>query len=224
MIFKKLHFFIVFCLVHRVIFSDDQVNFEQKYQTVLQKFSDLTNQDLEIQIHQMPQFFLHVDRPYKQIIKSVHQDFQSLHKRIKHLRHQNKSTEVLQILHDQLKSFYKFIKKYRLQYEIVMFHDYVKNYWSVLFQAVAQGKDVALFMQNFDIAVIDYEGLRQFIKIVNKDLRKIEAYEYRLHTDWIDLKLANYVLKIEFIRLRNAILFHPSYKKTKLKLSSNYPR
>ena len=107
---------------------------------------------------------------------------------------------------------------------MVQFHQYVKNYYNVLFQALAQGKDVALFLNQFDIDDVNYESLREFAKMISKDLRTIETYEYRLHADWVDLKLANYVLKIELIRLRNAILFHPLYKKTKLKLSSTYPR
>lgn len=224
MMYKKLHVLAILCLISQAAWPFFQVDFEQKYQKTVEQFSALVGQDAEIQMHQISPFFLNFHQPYQQIIKQLHHDIQVLNKEIKKLQRHKESVQSLVLLHDQLKKIYSFVKKHRLQYEVVTFHEVIKNRWNVLFQAVAQGKDIDQFLKDFNIEHIDYESLRHLVKIVNKDLRQIETYEYRLHTDWIDVKLANYVLKIELIRLRNAILFHPLYKKTKLKLSSSYPR
>lgn len=208
----------------QVVLPICEVDFEQKYQKTIEQFSDLTQQDTETQIHQTPFFFLHFHQSYQRIIKQLHHDIQTLNKEIKHLQRHKKQNQSLALLRDQLKKTYDFIKKHRLQYEVITFHEEIKNRWNILFQAVAQGKDIDQFLKNFNIENVDHESLRHLIKLVNKDLRQIETYEYRLHTDWIDTKLENYVLKIELIRLRNVILFHPLYKRTKLKLSSTYPR
>lgn len=224
MIYKKLKILALFCLISQAIVSFDQSAFEQKYQLMLVKFADLTNQNFDIQMHQAPLFFLQFHQSYQEIIKNLHHDIQAANKEIKNLKRQKKSNQELQLMHDQLKNLYNFIKKHRLQYEVVTFHEFIKNQWNSLFQAVAQGKDIVPLLKDFDIETVDYASLQELVKKVNKDLRKIETYEYRLHTDWIDTKLENYVLKIELTRLRNAILFHPLYKRTKLKLSSTYPR
>ena len=42
---------------------------------------------------------------------------------------------------------------------------------------------------------------------------KISKFEDFVHSDYIDLKLQNYVFKIELVKLRNAILFDKRYKK-----------
>lgn len=201
-----------------------QADLNQKYEKTIEQFSDVIAQDAETQKHQISSFFLNFNQSYQQVIKELHHDIQVLHKKIKNAQRHNESSQSFVLLHDQLKTMYAFIKKHRLPYEVVTFHEAVKNHWNILFQAIAQGKDIDQFLKNFNIEHIDYESLRHLVKMVNKDLRQIETYEYRLHTDWIDVKLANYVLKIELIRLRNAILFHPLYKRTKLKLSSTYPR
>ncbi len=224
MIFKKLKIFTIFCLMFSAIHSKDQFDFEQKYQKNLEQFAKLTNSSSDEFMHQVPVFFAQFHISYQQIIKQLHQDIQTIHKEIKIAHKAKKSTASMQALHDQLKNLYNFIKKYRLQYEMIIFHETLKNYYQNLFQAIAQGQDVVPFLKDFDIQPVNYENLKYFAKRVTKDLRKIETYEYRLHADWVDIKLQNYVLKIELIRLRNAILFHPLYKKTKLKLSSSYPR
>ena len=224
MIHQKLKILAIFCLITQVMIAVEQVNFEQKYQTTLEQFFDLTSQDLESQIHKTPAFLLQFHQTYKQVIKTLHQDIQLINQKIKNLKRQQESALELELLHNRLKNLYNFLKKHRLPYEVVTFHESVKHHWNLLFQAVAQGKDIVLFLKDFDIETVDHESLRQLAKMVSKDLRKIETYEYRLHADWIDIKLANYVLKIELTRLRNAILFHPLYKRTKLKLLSSYPR
>ena len=224
MILNKLYLLVFFCGMIHEVQSAHHLNYEQKYESKLTQFFQVTQEESDDFMHQVPAFFLCFDESYKQVIKTLHHDIAVLAKEIKNASRQKNTVTVLQSQHDQLKQLYKFIKKYRFQYEMVQFHQYVKNYYNVLFQALAQGKDVALFLNQFDIDDVNYESLREFAKMISKDLRTIETYEYRLHADWVDLKLANYVLKIELIRLRNAILFHPLYKKTKLKLSSTYPR
>ena len=135
-----------------------------------------------------------------------------------------KELQTLKFLKKDLSDLLKYIKKHKLQYDTVYMHQALYKRWQVLFNAVAQEEEIKDLLLDAQITESGFDGLRMLAKLAEKDLKKVENYEYRLHSDWIDLKLANYVLKIELIRLRNAALFHPLYKHTNLKLSSSYPR
>lgn len=228
MIHKKFKIFIIFCLfVFGQVSTENSgiiEKIEKKYQKALDIFSAMNQKPSDLQIRLMPQFFLQFNVSYSEIAKRLHQDVNVVTKEIKVLKRVKESWQKLDLLKNQLSTVYNFIKKHRLQYEVVVFHQSIQDNWNVLFQALAKGQDIVTLLESVGIEQKDVDGLKALVKQVEKDLRKIEIYEYRLHTDWIDTKLANYVLNIELTRLRNAILFHPLYKKTKLKLSSNYPR
>jgi hypothetical protein len=229
MMHKNLKICILFCLlgVGPAIFSTDSSiieQIEQEFETTFNFFSYMQQQTLDVQINLMPRFFLKFNVPSQKIIKKLHKDIKIVSRKIKSLKRQKESFESLNLLKSKLSIVYNFIKKHRLQYDIVFFHQSIRDRWNVLFQAMTHGQDIALLLESVGIKQKNIDGLKQLIKQVEKDLQTIEIYEYRLHTDWIDTKLANYVLKIELIRLRNAIFFHPLYKRTKLKLSSSYPR
>ncbi|MBI2344811.1 hypothetical protein HYV10_01925 [Candidatus Dependentiae bacterium] len=123
---------------------------------------------------------------------------------------------------NRLRQLHDFLKKYRLQIDIVAFHSLVKKDWNDLMQAVDKGQDILLMLPSKGIVKQGVRGLKVFINKINQVLRKAEEYETRLHADWIDLKLINYVLKIELVRLRNAAIFHPVYRG--MPIVTSYPR
>ncbi|OGB86304.1 hypothetical protein A3J41_01775 [candidate division TM6 bacterium RIFCSPHIGHO2_12_FULL_38_8] len=194
-----------------------------RYQSVLKIFTTMHQKDADLQAF-LPKFFTQFNLSFSEVIQKLNQDIHRLRAEIKILNREKKSAQKWSDLRKQLTSVYKFLKKHRLQYDVVIFHQAIKNRWNVLFQALAQEQDIVKFLGCVGIDQKGLDGLKQLMKLVEKDLYKINTYEHRLHTDWIDIKLTNYVLKIELIRVRNAVLFHPLSKKTTLKLSSNYPR
>lgn len=225
MVRKKLQIFTILCLIFHGAQANKQINaLKHEHQTTLKHFSKINNAVKEIQISLAPQFFLQFNLSFKEIIKKLNNDIKVVAQEIKNLKRQKISSSSLIEFKSKLSSLRSFIKKYRLQYEIVLFHKSIKDRWNILFQELSTDKDISTLLCFVGIEQKGIEGLKLLLYQVEKDLHTIEIYDYRLHTDWIDTKLANYVLKIELIRLRNAILFHPLYKKTKLKLHSSYPR
>ena len=196
----------------------------QTYQKSLDMFSQLTKKDSNEQALAMHDLFLQLAVPSEVVLKNLRQDVRFLAKEMKRLKKTMQATGVVQNLHQQLSDLIKYIKKHRLQYDIIMFHKDVYHRWGVLFKAITDGNDKDQLLELVDKTQQNADGFKVLLKKIAKDQLKVDEYEYRLHSDWIDMKLANYVLKIELIRARNAVLFHPLYKGTKLQLPSNYPR
>lgn len=196
-----------------------------KYDPVIQIFKELDQQkDIGSQSAVMSRFFLTISTPSDTFLKSLHKDISLLQKEIKKLKKQKKEFALVETEIKKLKNLVIFIKKHRLQHDVVIFHEMIHNRWQLLFQALVDKEDIASLLPSVGFNKIGQQALKEVVKKVEKDLRKIDEYEYRLHSDWIDLKLANYVLKIELIRLRNAALFHPLYKGCCVQLPSTYPR
>ena len=141
---------------------------------------------------------------------------------IKQKRKSKESIDTELHLFESLTQLKKFLKKYRLQLEVVGHHAAIRAQWGDLFELVDQSQDIlpALPLKGIDQAGL--KGLKVLIKRMERHLGEIEVFEDRLHADWVDLKLANYVFKIELIRLRNAAIFHPLYRG--MPIQTNYPR
>lgn len=155
-------------------------------------------------------------------LKRLEKDMHQLKKIIKTKKKHKETTDKDSHLLKELQQFHNFLKKYRLQMDIVAFHSTVKKDWGDLMQLVDKGEDILPVLPSKGITKEGIKGLKDFSNKMNKMLRVVEQYETRLHADWIDLKLINYVLKIELIRLRNAGIFHPLYRG--MPIVTNYPR
>lgn len=150
-----------------------------------------------------------VDAKYlKRLEKDIHQLKKTIKTKKKHKETIDKDSNLLK----DLQQLHNFLKKYRLQMDIVAFHSVVKKDWGDLMQVVDKGEDILPLLPSKGVIKEGIKGLKDFSNKMSKMLRTVEQYETRLHTDWIDLKLINYVLKIELIRLRNAAIFHPLYR------------
>ncbi len=155
-------------------------------------------------------------------LKRLKTDISHLKKLIKNKKKNQESVDKDSLFLDGLQELQNFLKKYQLQMEIIAFHSSVKKDWADLMHAVDKNEDILPKLSSKGISKPGVKGLKILINKMNKLLNLVEGYEYRLHADWIDLKLINYVLKIELIRLRNAAIFHPLYRGTPI--VTNYPR
>ncbi len=230
MIHNKIYLLLSFCLFYgnsALSEYDQLLEISAKHAASLGLFKQILVQNKATQVFMTPQFFLQMDMPFYPKIKELQKDLKKTDKEIKILKKDKKYFKELQDakrFKKEMADLLKYIKKHKLQYDIAYMHQALYKRWAILFKAVAQEAEIKDLLLEAQITDSGFEGLRVLARLAEKDLKKIENYEYRLHSDWIDLKLANYVLKIELIRLRNAALFHPLYKHTSLKLSSSYPR
>src|SRR5690606_24099452 len=99
-----------------------------------------------------------------------------------------------QALFDKLEKLHKFLKKYYLELEVMSFVDEVHAQWGDIINAVDKGQDLLPFLTDKGISSQGLKGLKIFIRRMNRLLDKVDDYENRLHADFIDLKLSNYVL------------------------------
>lgn len=152
----------------------------------------------------------------------VKKDIKQVRLTIKKLRKNKQSYDFEKKLLKNLEHIQKFMYKYRLPLDVINYHAMIKTTWQDLFDAVDAGKDIAPLLCNHDICHGGVKALKVLASRFDRIKDKIEDYEYRLHADWVSLKLANYVLRIETIRVRNAAIFHPQYKGKQIE--SNYPR
>ncbi len=144
------------------------------------------------------------------LVKQLHGDMQSVLRAIK------QDGADLQELHDQLKQLCIYLKKHKIMYKAILVHNDIKNLYQHLFDMIDNNEDVvASIDQNREFFELEESGsdyLNLFLKDVKKASRQISKFEDYIHSDYIDLKMQNYVFKIELIKLRNAILFDKRYK------------
>lgn len=226
----KYNFLLSFCLQWALFSSSlclasrSIAEIAQEYQDVLSSFAMLDSSDSFNQGVLMHDFVLSLPSSVDSVRKKLGKDLSFLKKEIKKNKKNEEFSLESDLLYHHLSDLAKYLKRHRLQCDVALFHHSIKTQWKLLFDALLDGGDIEPLLSKVGIEQGGIEGLKSFVKKIEKDQRKIDSYEYRLHADWIDLKLANYVLKIELIRLRNAALFHPLYKGTSLKMTSSYPR
>jgi len=155
-------------------------------------------------------------------LKQLNRDVAVLKKIMKYQRKNNENIDLEQSLVDSLSQLHKFLKKYRLQLEVVGRHAAIRAEWGDLFDLVDKGQDILPCLPGKGIEQSGRKGLKILVSRMERLLGEISSYEDRLHADWVDLKLTNYVFKIELIRLRNAAIFHPLYRG--MPIQTSYPR
>lgn len=150
------------------------------------------------------------NQPFSKLIKQLRCDIHCVQKAAK-----MNGCECYQ-LSVQLKGLCSFLKKHKFIYEAITFHKHIVAIYQPLFDMVDNDKDLISYIdahrELFNIGVDDQCFLKKFLKDVKLASHKISKFEDFVHADYIDLKLQNYVYKIELIKLRNAILFDKRYK------------
>lgn len=222
--FKKIFSFICIMFASINSYSKDLLDevVADVHQEVLAEYSKIKSTGKlydHIALQELFKKAADIDNKY---LKKLEKDISKLRKTVKIKKKNKESIDKDSDLIEKLQQLHNFLKQYRLQMDVVSFHTSVKKDWGDLMQIVDKGEDILPVLSSKGITKPGVKGLKIFINKMNQILRKAEEYETRLHADWIDLKLINYVLKIELIRLRNAAIFHPLYRGTPIVTS--YPR
>lgn len=143
---------------------------------------------------------------------------------LKCLKKQYKKQRFIHELHSfyqELKSIDKFLKKHRVVWDALVVHASFYRLWQRAIDILDEKKDITDCFSVYGFSSTN-SGIRMFVSTIDKWVKKMELIEYRLHADWIDLKLANYVARIQTIRLRNAGIFHRLYQG--VEFPTTYPR
>lgn len=189
---------------------------------VVTTFTGLQKEDKVADRQALQQLFKVAHAAESDYLKQLLRDIAQLKKVIKKKRKNKENVDAEKQIMDSLTALHRFLKKYRLQIEIVGHHAQLRSGWGDMFDLVDKGQDILSALPSKGIQEPGIKGLKSLIRKMERLLGKIDEYEDRLHADWVDLKLTNYVFKIELIRLRNAAIFHPLYKGMPMK--TNYPR
>ncbi|MCX5924497.1 MAG: hypothetical protein NTZ68_03680 [Candidatus Dependentiae bacterium] len=235
--FQKFYFRIIFilCILGGSLSAQKRSvdEIQKNYQESLSFFLSMKQKKLLTDGATMNHLFLLINTPSDELIAQMRSDNQALKKSLKKLKRLQRRQEIadsdleknieeLKKYHQDYADLYSYIKKYDLNNDVAVFHQNLKKRWSTLWDCINQGEDIVCLLKDCGIHQSDVTGLKELIVIVKQDQKKINEYEDLLHTDWIDLKLANYVYKIELIRLRNAAYFHTLYNGMNIK--SVYPK
>lgn len=184
-----------------------------KYQKPLQIYSNIQSVDTPDHSYElMIRLCIHFNISHKQLMKEMCADISYLKKELKVLS--EKDQEELLSLLDQLRSLHTYVKNQKHNYEAILFHLDLKKRYKVFFDSIAEEQDIGSVLKEQSVQGQD---IIKFVEDINMAHRRIEKFEDLIHADDVDVKLANYVFKIELIKLRNAILFHDVYKELKKK-------
>jgi len=194
----------------------------QKHQQVISEYFRLSGQMKLYNYADLQNLFKIANQVDLKYLKQLRKDKAALSKIIKKKRKKKEVYALESDLLAKLEKIYNFLKKYYLELEVMNFLTEVKNQWGDVIQAVDKGQDILPFLSTKGISKPGIKGLKIFVTKMNRLLDKVDDYENRLHSDFIDLKLSNYILKIELIRIRNAAIFHPTYRGTPI--VTQYPR
>lgn len=182
-----------------------------KYQNSLDTFL-LLDQEGDLYTYKgIKQLFLTFDKSLSKVIKELHSQIRAHKKKLKSLYDFDLQRQL-----KELQDLLFFIKKHKIQGEAVIFHNEIRTKYQKLFDMVESNEDVIVFiienLHLYDLDKSDKKNLQAFIKDLRQVSHKVSRFEDYLHGDDVDLKLQNYVFKIELIKLRNAILFDKRYK------------
>lgn len=150
------------------------------------------------------------DKPLPLLIKQLRNDMRSVELVIK------KEGADLCNLYGQLRDLCTYLKKHKVIYNAILIHNDIKKSYQQLFDMIDQNEDIIAYIQEHRNAFGLEESCNNYlslflkkVKIASRQISKIEDY---VHTDYVDLKMQNYVFKIELVKLRNTILFDNRYK------------
>ncbi len=196
---------------------------QEKYKNVFDLFLSMQEQDLLQDATCMQELFLQLDGSSDVLRARLRADRKILKKAKKRAK-KTKASEFAELEKDwqAIGDLYFYIKKYRLNYDVFLFHRTMYEKWGAFSESITRDEDIVSLLPTIGITSQDANGLKELIAMIKKDLNTVDRYERQLHTDWIDLRLANYVVRIELIRVRNEAMFHSLLDGVPMK--SMYPR
>jgi hypothetical protein len=222
MIYKKIVLFLVVSISFFQIYGDISGDIQKKHQKVISQYMKLGGQMKLYNYGELQNLFKTANQVDAFYLKALRNDIATLKKTIRKEKKYKETYLCKKDLLTKLNKIYKFFKKYYLELEVLNFLDQVHQEWGDIIEAVDKGKNILPLLKTKGICNPGVAGLKVFVKRMSNLLYKVEDYENRVHADFIDLKLSNYVLRIELIRIRNAAIFHPLYRG--MPIVTSYPR
>lgn len=210
MLKKSICIFALFCS-----FLYGQPNgINQRYQQAIQLLSDIEESGLVHNHDLMVELFTSLDTGSYALLKQLRKDISVVKEGLK----KNKDIQE-QLLCDQLQRLALYVKRNKVNNDAILFHQMLQKKYQHLLELIEQGQDVIEHIDKnrsmFDLQQNDKKYLKTFLRDLRPVRNRISELEDYIHADFIDLKLMNYVFKIELIKLRNAILFDQRYKDMK---------
>ncbi|MCX5923777.1 MAG: hypothetical protein NTU89_04440 [Candidatus Dependentiae bacterium] len=224
--FKKMFLFsvsiLVFCSSMQAAKLTAQ-EVQRKYKNSFELFISMQENYQLLESDLMGHLFLQLDGSSDVLMKSLRSDRKILKKAMKKAK-KNKalSLEELEKDYQTICDLYIYLKMYRLNNDVFFFHRQMCEKWGKFSAFITNDKDIISLVSDLGIENQNADSLKNLLKIIKKDQQIADEYENMVHSDWIDLKLANYVLRVELIRIRNAAMFHPLLDGVKIK--TIYPR
>lgn len=169
----------------------------------------------------MNDLFLSFNETSDVLLKSLSLTIKEVKRELKALKKSYKDKHCLKERVAILEQLKKYVKKYRINNDVFVFYRRIKNCWDKFTVCINNGDDILDLLPTAEVLQTGKDGLKELISVINKDRKMIDRLDDKLHANWIDQKLANYVLKIELTRIHNKALFHPVYSGISFK--TGYP-
>lgn len=190
--------------------SSGIVKIQKNYEERLRLF-ELLRSDADCKDYDaMLSFCSCFDGPFSKAVKELRNDTQAVLLLLK------KEGADVQCFYNQLKDLSLFLKKNKLVFNAILEHNRIENLYRHLFDMIDSNEDIVSYIDKhrelFGLQNAGDSYLSLFLKDVKNASRQVGRIEDSIHSDSIDLKMQNYVFKIELIKLRNAILFSKQYK------------
>lgn len=188
----------------------DEISCE--YQNSIDCFQKMQTEQLQHDHMAMVQLFSYFDTTSVVLLKQLSQDIDLIKKELK-----KNQDDRLQKLYEQLQQLRLYVKRHKINNDAIVFQKELQQKYQQLFDMVADDQDVITYIDqnrsHFGINKDDKNFLKTFLNDTRQYRHRVSQFEDYIHADYVDLKLMNYVFKIELVRLRNAILFDKRYKK-----------
>lgn len=211
---KKSVFFVLFALGSCVLSHPCEVvqEVESQYKKSLEIVQPLLHEKAYNNYDDVAKLFSSFDLSLPKLLKKIDVDIKKFQKSAKG------DTSKKEFL-TQMRELSRFLKKHKLIYNAIFTHNTIRKTYQQLFNMVDNNEDIVDYVDGhrelFNLPNEDSYYLRVFLGQVKQAAHQISKFEDYVHSDYIDLKLQNYVFKIELIKLRNAILFDERYKFSK---------
>lgn len=210
---KNIFFFLVVFGFDLYAYSDGKIQgVENFYRKPLELVQLLLHDKAYNRYDEIYELFSGFNMSLSKLLKKIDADIKQIQKNVKNNKSAKKTLTEMQDLS-------RFLKKHKLIYNAIFTHNVIRKTYQQLFDMIDCSQDVVTYIDKHrEFFCLQDEGdayLRVFLGQVKGFAHQISKFEDYVHSNYVDLKLQNYVFKIELIKLRNAILFDKRYKLSK---------
>lgn len=200
--------FLVVCLFSFVLHAQNQpeIHCDRALQEFLSNDRDDTSHDL---MHAM---YASLNVGYKKMVSTINADIIRCRRYIKRHLHGDVAVEQYHLLIEQMRSMVRYVKQHKHCWDAFHIHNDIRQRYVAAFNNPKIVQSVNADPKLYGVSEQCKHKSKAYFNQVIMDLSRISKLEDYLHGDYSILKAQNYVLKIELIRVRNAIYHNNLYK------------